>query len=304
MSKDRPSSDHPSTTDWTAKIFGPDFLNVLFRHPLDPGYADAAAKRQQEGPPGRFERLLGRTLSTVALVMVGFLLAVAYLQTVTEEPERAKVRAALAEQIRQRNARTDELAARAEELRAEVARLRDSVLSSDDAARLRMLEATVGLARVRGDGVVVTVADAPPDAVTGTDPKLSRVLDRDLQHIANALWSAGAEAIAINGQRLTSTSTIRSAGDAILVDFRPILGPYEVTAIGPKEMMKRFEDSGTARLMRQLVRDYGMQFQVRAADDLTLPAASDPRLRYADPTSTTSPAPSGRGRSLTPSGGS
>mgnify|MGYP006206322601 CR=1 FL=1 len=57
-----------------------------------------------------------------------------------------------------------------------------------------------------------------------------------LQDIANALWSAGAEAVAINGQRLTATSTIRAAGGAILVGFRPVTGPYEVSAIGPAEM--------------------------------------------------------------------
>ena len=48
------------------------------------------------------------------------------------------------------------------------------------------------------------------------------MLDRDLQVIVNGLWAAGAEAIAVNGQRLTACSAIRSAGEAILVDFRPL----------------------------------------------------------------------------------
>jgi uncharacterized protein YlxW (UPF0749 family) len=285
-----------------AHALGTDFLDDLFRNSLDPGYADAAARRRQLGPPGQWERITGQALRAVALFVVGFLLAVAYLQTVAEEPERSKVRATLAEQIKQRQARTDELALEAEQLRDEVARLRGAVLSSGDAARLREQEAAVGLARVRGDGVIVEVADAPPDPnATEDEAKLSRVLDRDLQHIVNALWSAGAEAIAINGQRLTSTSTIRAAGNAILVDFRPVVGPYTVAAIGPAEMEKRFQASATARLMRRLVDDYGMEFRVKAVEDLTLPAAGDPQLRHAQPPMT--PAPTDSGRSTTPSGG-
>src|SRR5207302_160556 len=83
-------------------------------------------------------------------------------------------------------------------------------------------------------------ADAPPpvDPVTGrqtgTNPGL--VLDRDLQDVANELWHDGAEAIAINGQRLTATTTIRAAGGAILVDFRPVTAPYQVSAIGPDDL--------------------------------------------------------------------
>ena len=62
------------------------------------------------------------------------------------------------------------------------------------------------------------------------------MLDIDLQEVAQRALDAGAEAIAINGQRLTSTSTIRTAGGAILVDFRPVTGPYEVAAIGPRQI--------------------------------------------------------------------
>jgi uncharacterized protein YlxW (UPF0749 family) len=140
----------------------------------------------------------------------------------------------------------------------------------------------------------VRVDDAPDavDAVTGAGkPDLGRVLDRDLQEIANALWSAGAEAISINDQRLTATSTIRAAGSAILVDFRPVNRPYVVRAIGPDDLEDSFEDSDTARLFRALVEDEGMSFSVRQVDDLTLPAASDPHLRFASPSPTATPTP-------------
>jgi uncharacterized protein YlxW (UPF0749 family) len=130
---------------------------------------------------------------------------------------------------------------------------------------------------------------------------LGRVLDRDLQALANALWQCGAEAIAINGQRLTAVSTIRSAGEAILVDFRPVTRPYVLTAIGPDGIDKRLADSATGKQFERFVENYRMQFEIKARRGLTLPAGADPGLRYASPPpsaqpSSGSPSPSGSPR--------
>jgi len=267
-----------------ARGFAPDFLTELFRHPLDPGYADAAARRAVVGPLTGWRSVVARVGTALTAAVVGVLLVLAYQQTVAQEPSRSQARAGLVEQVTHRQAETDELRRRVDELRVEVARQRDAALTGSDAARLRDLEAATGLAQVRGDGVVVRVADAPEavDAVTGSSgDNLGRVLDRDLQDVANSLWGAGAEAIAINGQRLTATSTIRAAGSAILVDFRPVTGPYEVAAIGPGEMRQRFLDSGAAQLLRLVSTEHGLSFEVRTADDLILPGASEPQLRFA-----------------------
>lgn len=266
-----------------------DFLTDLFRNPLDPGYADAAARRAGAGPPDppRRRRRM-RVVTVAALVVLGLLLAIAYRQVVAEEPARAQVRAELADQIHQRQAEADRLQQQAEELRDEVARLRDQQLSDPRAAReLRDLAAVTGLGRVTGDGVVVRVTDGPPgvDPQTGApamDP-LARIIDRDLQQIANALWAAGAEAVAINGRRLTATSTIRNAGEAILVDHQPLLAPYRVAAIGPADLRERFAASQVAALLQHLVGEYGIGYELRAERDLTLPAATVPKLQYATP---------------------
>ncbi|WP_262284246.1 DUF881 domain-containing protein [Micromonospora sp. MA102] len=301
--------------DPSARVYAPDFLTELFRNPLDPGYADAAARRAV-APPSRLRRVLARPVSVVVLLVIGLLFAVAYRETMAEEPGRAKARAGLIAEIKQREAETDRLTARADQLREEVSRQRDAALSGSQASRLRTLEAGTGLGRVRGDGVVVRLADAPrdKDAVTGAEAGPSQVLYSDLQKVANALWAAGAEAVAVNGQRLTATSTIRQAGEAILVDYRPVTSPYEVSAIGPGSMRDRFEDSRAADLMRDVERTTGLSFKVRDADNLTLPAAPQPRLRYAEPSvspspsgsgvaGSTSPEPSGSGSSPRPSGG-
>ncbi|MFF0878806.1 DUF881 domain-containing protein [Micromonospora aurantiaca (nom. illeg.)] len=290
-----PSRDGDKERDPSTRVYAPDFLTELFRNPLDPGYGDAAARRAA-GSMSRLREVLGRPVSLVVLALIGFLFAVAYRETVAEEPSRATARAGLVAEIKGREAETDRLTERAEQLREEVGRQRDAALSGSQASRLRTLEAGTGLARVRGDGVVVRLADAAADqdGVTGGDAGPSRVLYSDLQKVANALWAAGAEAVAVNGQRLTATSTIRSAGEAILVDYRPVTGPYEVQAIGPRSMRDRFDESRAAALMREVARTTGLSFGVKRVDDLTLPAAPQPRLRYAEPPA--SPGPSGSAR--------
>ena len=100
----------------------------------------------------------------------------------------------------------------------------------------------------------------------------------------NALWAAGAEAVSVGGQRLAPTTTIRGAGEAILVDLRPVQSPYTLAAVGdPATLLPRFADSEAARRFQSYTGLYGIQFTVRAAKDLQLPAATDPDLRYASP---------------------
>jgi uncharacterized protein YlxW (UPF0749 family) len=271
------------------------FLIQLFQSPLDPGYADAAARKAERPPAPHWRRLGGRGVTAVACLLIGLLFAVAYQHAVAAKPSTTKAREDLVGDVQSRRDQAEQLQKQAENLRDQVARARDNALAGrGDADRLRQLAAGTGLGKVTGDGVVVTLADAPPqiDPVTGkpSDDNPGIVLDRDLQDIANALWQAGAEAIAINGQRLTATSTIRTAGGAILVDFRPVTGPYQIAAIGPDE--DAFTGSGTAQRFRRYVDTYRMQFSVKARTGLTLVAAPDPELRYAHVPSP-SPSPSG-----------
>jgi uncharacterized protein YlxW (UPF0749 family) len=266
-----------------------DILTELFRAPLDPGYVQAARRRAAGAPqPAGWRRGTALGIRLVALLAIGFLLAVSYRYAVAAQPETSRARAGLVADVRSRRAATDDLQKRADQLREQVVRARDAALAdSGESARLRNLEANAGLARVHGDGVVVRLVDAPApvDPVTGKQSSTNpgRILDRDLQDIANELWRLGAEAIGINGERLTTTSTIRTAGGAILVDFRPVTAPYEVSAIGPGEIKDAFNGSATAKRFRGYVGTYRMQFSVDQRDGMTLAAAVQPQLAYAQP---------------------
>jgi uncharacterized protein YlxW (UPF0749 family) len=276
------------------RTFGPDFLTALFQNPLDPGYADAAARKAEgRGRTGNAQRAAAGSTALVLLV-IGFLLVVAYQQTMAEEPARTVAREELVAQVENRRGETAELRGRAERLAEEVATLREQELSGEALARLRDLEAATGFAAVHGDGARITLADGPTttDPVTGERRTESRVKDSDLQLATNALWSAGAEAISINGQRLTATSTIRQAGEAILVNVQPIATPYEVVAIGPGDLAGDFKDGYAGHFFDTLVSRYGMAFDATGVKDMTLEPATELKLRVATP-STPPPAASG-----------
>jgi len=292
-----PERTETGSDDERPRVYAPDFLTELFRNPLDAGYTDAAEQRAATGGAGRYRRT-GFVLRTIALVLAGLLLAVAYQQTVRAKPESTDVRNNLASDVVAGQKEAAELQRSADQLRTQVTRLRDSGLVASDAAALRNLEATVGVQAVTGNGAVITLADGPvpTDPVTGrpdTNPDdfLGRVLDTDLQIVANELWRDGAEAISINGQRLTATSAIRIAGSAIQVDFVPLSQPYVITAIGPANLADRFSATATADEYRRLHDTYGMRVSIDKRSKLNVPAAPDSALQYAKPLQVTKSAP-------------
>jgi uncharacterized protein YlxW (UPF0749 family) len=192
-----------------------------------------------------------------------------------------------------------------------VTRTRDELLTHsavgqralDELARAEQGSAAV---RVTGPGLLVTLANADPKAAAdpvggtaqGNHP--GRVRDGDLQLVVNALWAAGAEAVSINGQRLGPLTAIRFAGEAVLVDFKPVNNPYEVSAIGnPDTLASKFLVSPEVSSLAVISETFGLRFDYSRKDELTLPAASTPELRIAVPeapagaTPATDPTPGG-----------
>ena len=121
--------------------------------------------------------------------------------------------------------------------------------------------------------------------VRGGQAASGRVLDRDLQDAVNGLWAAGAEAVSVNGLRLNALTAIRSAGEAVLVDFRPLSPPYVLRAVGDAAGLERAFQTGEAgRRLATYPGLYGIAVGVRRARALELPAARLPDLQVgADP---------------------
>jgi uncharacterized protein YlxW (UPF0749 family) len=283
-------------------------LHELMTDHLDGGYA-AAASRQQDPSPRARRR--ATAVLAVGLLLVGFVLAAAYRGTIRQAPDSERARQALVRDVQDGSALSDALQRRAEALSGQLVRERDAALTTSRAgdrasAEVRRLEEAAAQRPVRGPGIAVVVGDARSaeqvDPTTGRRVTVpaddnGRLRDRDLQSLVNALWAAGAEAVSVGGERLAPTTTIRAAGEAILVDLRPVQSPYAIDAVGdPATLLPRFADSDAARRFQSYTGLYGIQFTVREAAGLSLPAATSPDLRYASPVPTaaapTVPAPS------------
>ena len=261
----------------------------VMTHTLDSGYAEAARRREQQcGQPRG-----GRLSVLVLLVLLGALSGTAAAQVRARSGELDVVRAGLVREVERRTGGSDALAAEVARLRAQVQQLQTGVLTGDaqgrQAARdLAALRLAAGAVAVTGPGLVVRMDDAPrpsaPDPVPvdearGGTPAEGRVLDRDLQDAVNGLWAAGAEAVSVNDLRLSALTAIRSAGEAVLVDFRPVSPPYVLRAIGdPAALERRFDDNGTLPRLAGYAELYGIEVEVRRADLLRLPAAGVPDL--------------------------
>ncbi len=284
------------------RALGASLLDQVLAETLDPAYQQAADERARQAGGGAGEapaaaRRSGRSaaLVGVTLLATGLLLATAYNQAAAESPGREEIRAALIADIERESAVGDRLTAQLDDLEAEVDRTRDHLLDSTVEGQrvleeLGSAEAGAAAVQVSGPGLLVTLADAEAgaddDPVGGTvteDPR-GNVDDGDLQLVVNALWAAGAEAISINDERLGPTSAIRFAGEAVLVDFRPVTNPYEIRAVGdPGGLSAGFLSSKDVRALALISQTYGLRFEYAQEDELTLPAASLPELRAAEP---------------------
>jgi uncharacterized protein YlxW (UPF0749 family) len=178
-------------------------------------------------------------------------------------------------------------------LRADVDGLaqRDNDSSKAEDAKLRALEKDAGSKPVAGQGVSVTLTDAPPNAtakipgVPDPQPNDLVIHQQDLQAVVNTLWQGGAKGIRVMDQRLISTSAVRCVGNTLILQGRVYSPPYKVTAVGDRDALNKALNAAPAiQNYLQYVNAYGLGWKVDQHDTVTLPGYSGTvDLHYAQP---------------------
>jgi uncharacterized protein YlxW (UPF0749 family) len=263
-------------------------LNYVTAHSLDEDYEVVARQRRLSeggegseapsgsGRPGR------HGLALVGLLLFGLLVGVAAVQSARSEPVAQESQDSLVQQVRDLRAEVADAQATAAGLRNDLDSARNDALQASAqgrelSTRLDRLGEATGSVALTGPGVRVEVDDGPTDV---EDPQV--VLDTDLQKLVNGLWASGAEAVAVNGQRITGLSAIRIAGDAITVNYRSLSRPYVVTALGdPGDLAARFVESEGGTWWLNLKSIYDLEFEMTTEEELTVPAAPEFSLRHA-----------------------
>jgi uncharacterized protein YlxW (UPF0749 family) len=256
----------------------------MVAEPLDPGYAAAAARRGPNPP----RRWYDAPAVVVGAFLVGLVLVVAYIHTNRGAPEAAKVHDSLVTRVRDAEKAADALDDQVTRLNAQIAALRRTALPGSLVRRLAAEQLAAGTVAVHGAGLTVHLDEPAVTTQTsgraGTTPITATniLTDRDVRSVVNELWNDGAEAIAVNGVRLTPTSAIRFAGQAVLIDFQPISPPYVISAIGNSDdLATSFASSTVASRYQTLVGAEHIRFSFDQSGDLHLPAAPPPELHYA-----------------------
>lgn len=211
----------------------------------------------------------------VAVFLASALIVLAVLTTTASRSDVANERADLMSRVSQEKERRDQLATEVSELDEENDRLQDSLVKDPEiAATIQQLDLLAGGSAVHGPGLVIRATDAPVQA----DSARGLIFDSDLSRLVNGLWEAGAEAIAINGHRITSMTPIRSAGSAITVDYVSINPPYLIEAIGdPATMQARFAQTSAGTWWQYIRENYGIGFEISASNQ-ELELAADPAM--------------------------
>jgi uncharacterized protein YlxW (UPF0749 family) len=266
-------------------------LTNVMDHSLDEGYAEASARRKADGSTELPRTLKSKLGLAAGLVLAALVVTLGAAEAQVAAPVVAKEREELIDRVNAETKAADTLESAVDELRRDVSERQRKALEEHGGDQGQLVALLSGATAVRGPGVKLVVDDAENTDQGGGGPRESagfadtgRVRDRDMQRVVNGLWQSGAEAIAINGQRLTALSAIRAAGDAILVDNRPLVPPYTVLAVGDgKKLSSAFEDSADGQYLQALHDSFDIRTSLSEQEKVSLSAAPSLIVRTAEP---------------------
>ena len=205
----------------------------------------------------------GGWLIALVCVLIGFMVAVQFR---TAQDAKGSLSQQRIEEISDRLLQTEH---ERDELSEELHKMQTAAVSTDNQQDKDLLRYRAALVPLEGEGVVVRMDDSTKPVKAGENPNLYVIHDDDLLRVVNELRAAGAEAIAINGQRLTGTSEIRCAGPTLSVTNVRSSAPFEIRAIGDKKSLEN------ALRMRGGVAEtlgvWGIQLDIKASNDVYIP---------------------------------
>jgi uncharacterized protein YlxW (UPF0749 family) len=229
-----------------------------------------------------------------ALLVLGFLVAAQARAEVPRVRYTTQERAPLVETVLALQAQQESLKDRILALREQMQAVEEGAVGSDTLVRqlndaLLGARVAAGLVALEGPGLVLQLEDSPGPVPPGGALADYRVTAHDLRSVVDELWLAGAEAVAVNGERVVPSTSILDIGGTVLVNSAYLAPPYQVSAIGPADLYDVLAASpGFVELIRARAEPFGIRVSFAQPESIVVPAyAGSATLRYARP-----PAPS------------
>lgn len=255
-------------------------LDDLIARPVDPMFEDATLTQHTVS---KTHRIVTQILAFILCVAMG----IVSMQAVRNLQGRSReaVRTTLANQVSSANAESQKLQNENSKLNDELSKLTRLMVADNTIQEIRNTSITNAQVPVTGPGIQIVLTN--PN-FAGADKSKSRVTDGQneayvtdgqLQYIVNSLFSAGAEAISINNQRLGNQTSIRSAGSTILIGVTGVQSPYVIQAIGNESQMRSNLQHRVDE--KTMFVSKGISYQVQKMEELKLPQASTVKNNFA-----------------------
>jgi len=222
-------------------------------------------------------------LTAVCLVLGGMLGVQVHSQQQRGETQVGRQTSALVGMLTRNEAQAEQQREEIERLRGTLAEYEKEAASEKGLARLlqeelRTSRLSLGTVAVRGPGIELEVSDS---TMRGPD-EVYVIHDLDLLQIVNELLCAGAEAISVNGQRLTGNTAIVCSGRLIEVNNVTVGTPFVFKAIGDKDKLISALNARGGVLDGLRILQFPVKLQ--PSDQLVIPpVAVTPRYQYAQP---------------------
>ncbi len=161
-------------------------------------------------------------------------------------------------------------------------------------AQLERARIAAGLIPLTGTGIVLQLEDSQEPGPQDGSASDYLVGSRDIRTVVDELWGAGAEAIAVNGERITQATAIIDIGSSLLINSAYLAPPYQITALGPRDLYERLTRSpGFTDFVRSRADAYGIRLSFAEPDSVDMPAfVGTVTLRYSRPVPSPSAGPS------------
>lgn len=259
-------------------------IDDLTNRPVDPLFSDA---RLTQRPTSALTTWFTRVIVFLICIVVGFS-GCLFVQQLQSDP-RKEVRRSLAQELDQQHASLDDLTVSTGKLRSEVEKESQTLAHSSNDPTYLQDQMSLGLLPVKGEGITLTLANpiAANQDSAGGFPRESAgshirvVTDTDLQQFVSLLWQSGAEAISVNGYRISVQSSIRTAGQTILIGVNQVQSPYKIEAIGDKNVLANNVGAQAQPYLYAAFEDAGITPQVSKSNSIALDAASSTDVTYA-----------------------
>lgn len=204
-----------------------------------------------------------KILIALVCAVLGFMLATQFKTTERQQTISVQRAEDLSDRLKAVEKERDGLAKELKELQTTAG---DEVVAQEIVG----LKAFAGAVEMRGKGIKLVLDDSKITSKQGENPNLYIIHDDDLLRVINELRAAGAEAIAINGERVVAMSEIRCAGPTLSVNNNRSAPPYEIKAIGnPNNLESALKLRGG---VLENFKFWGIQATLSQSDDIVVPA--------------------------------